>query len=387
MSGVSKKIFESELLKIKNKLEKPIKNILTILPEEYDLLMIENYFKELYIFEYNSLYDFKEYFDKKNKDLLRCGKKSRYKVPKILDFLKEYSEVKKALKNNFKIKHKENYCEEERNLKYISLKNEVDKKNRKRKEKLEQAKARVQNIEPEFLDKLIGLYEKKNASQESRMYIMMELEKYYCKKTINFFRKRNDTEYNNQLRNKAFYKLQEWGHYVRLRRGKYIVIKSKNKKRRKFIKTIYKNQKSSIQETPFELQKRIDESLEQKLKSYDFFISHSSKNASIVKKLKGYFNQKNKNIYCDWISDDHYLKRSLVSEATKIIIEKRLRQSKELILIDTIESRNSNWVKYELNYFFNIKKNIYVWNNEKKLKEIIKELWFLDKNYKNLKLY
>ena len=143
------------------------------------------------------------------------------------------------------------------------------------------AEEKMQLVEPEFLDKLMGIYNRKNTSQENRMYIFSEIEKYYCDKTINFFRKLNDTEYNTQLRERAVMRLQEWGHYVRLRKGKYIVLKTKNKKRREYIKKIYKNQKTKLQLTPGELEKRIEESLEQRIKSYDYFVSHSTKNTLI----------------------------------------------------------------------------------------------------------
>lgn len=57
----------------------------------------------------------------------------------------------------------------------------------KRQEKIEKAKKRAQEMEPEFLDALMGLYDRKNTSQKDKVYIFLELEKYYCKKTINFF--------------------------------------------------------------------------------------------------------------------------------------------------------------------------------------------------------
>lgn len=117
------------------------------------------------------------------------------------------------------------------------------------------------------------------------------------------------------------------------------------------------------------------------------FISHSSKNFLFVQKLKDKLNSKGKSIYCDWISDDHYLKRTLVGEATKLVINKRLEQSKYLILIDTKEARNSIWVKYELNYFYNLKKKIYVWNTSSQEIEELTKLWFIDEHYLNLKLY
>lgn len=73
---------------------------------------------------------------------------------------------------------------------------------------------------------------------------------------------------------------------------------------------------------------RIENSKEQKIKSFDFFISHSSNDYSLVQSLIQNLNEKKCNVYCDWISDTDYLKRKLVCEATLRVIEKRIEQSK-----------------------------------------------------------
>lgn len=387
MSGAAKRIFQSELNKIKSELNNPIKEILKILPKDYTLEDIKYLLEEFYYFEYFNLRDFKAYYNKQNERLIKNQKKSRYEFESINNFLLSFSTIRKAFEYSNKKKYNQNFCEEIRLINYEILKKKREEKLKKRKEKLDKAKERLQNVEPKFLDKLMGLYSRKNASQKDKMYIIIEIKKYYCEKTINFFRKINNTEYNTQLREEAFFQLQEWGHYIRLRSGKYIIVKTKNKKRKEFIKKVYKNQRTRIQLTPQELEAKIDESLFQKIKSYDYFISHSSKDFKLVQELKTHFNNLRKNIYCDWISDNHYLKRTLVSEATKVVIEKRLEQSLELIFIDTENSRNSNWVKYELNYFENLKKPIYFWDNEKKEKILMKDKWFIDKNFRNIPLY
>lgn len=387
MAGVAKKIFQSELNKIKSELNAPIKEILKILPKNYIFDDIKILLQEFYYFEYFNLKDFKDYYEKQNEILIKNQKKSRYEFTSINNFLLSFPAIKKALEITSKESYNKKYCEETRTINYKNLKNKREEKLKKRKEKLEKAKERVQNVEPKFLDKLMGLYLRKNTTQRDRMYIITEIKKYYCKKTIDFFRKINNTESNTQLREEAFLQLQEWGHYIRLRRGKYIVVKTKNKKRKEFIKQDYTKQKTKIELTPKELELKIDESLFQKIKSYDYFISHSSKDSELVQNLKDYLNSLKKNIYCDWISDDHYLKRSLIGEATRIVIEKRLEQSLELIFLDTNNSRSSSWVKYELNYFENLKKPIYIWDNRENKKKLMKDKWFLDKNFKKIKLY
>lgn len=53
--------------------------------------------------------------------------------------------------------------------------------------KINKALLKTQQMYPSFLDKLIGFYERKNTSQNDRMYILIELKKYYSNKTIQFF--------------------------------------------------------------------------------------------------------------------------------------------------------------------------------------------------------
>lgn len=101
-----------------------------------------------------------------------------------------------------------------------------------RTEKIKLMKQKAQAVEPEFLDTLIGLYDRKNTSQRDRVYILKELEKYYCPKVIHYFKKKVDTKYNRQLREMAFYHLQSLGHFSgQLRKQKYMRIPSNNKKR------------------------------------------------------------------------------------------------------------------------------------------------------------
>ncbi len=73
--GASKRIFESELNARKVKFNKVVKKFSKILPYDYNFEIIEKYIKNFYFFEYKELYDFKEYYDKKNKFLIKKRKK------------------------------------------------------------------------------------------------------------------------------------------------------------------------------------------------------------------------------------------------------------------------------------------------------------------------
>ena len=168
-------------------------------------------------------------------------------------------------------------------------------------------------------------------------------------------------------------------------------VHTKNKKRKEFLKEVYPFETYEIPQNPNELEYRIENSREQKIKEYDFFISHSSKDGTIVQKLIRAENQNGKNIFCDWINDVDYLKRHLLCEATLKVLEKRMEQSKAMIFVVSESSRNSVWCKYELNYFTELGKPIYCISKEaidEKNFHLNKmsDTWFLDSDYKRLAL-
>ena len=190
--------------------------------------------------------------------------------------------------------------------------------------------------------------------------MLIELKKYYNEKIINFFFKLNDTELNRQLREMAFWHLQSFNYQPRLRKQKYMLVHTKNKKRKKFLKKEYPYLTYKVLETPNELENRILLGKDQALKNFDLFISHSSKDYSIVRKFIEYKNKQGIYVFCDWINDSDYLKRNLLCEATLNVIRYRLDKSKSMVFIRTQSSLKSLWCKYEINYFYKLKKQIYV---------------------------
>lgn len=199
----------------------------------------------------------------------------------------------------------------------------------------------------------------------------------------------NDTELNKQLRWDAFYHLQSFGYRPRARRQKYMQVHTENKKRREYLKNVYPNETFSLIQTPNELEYRINNSKEQKLKKYDFFISHSYKDSALVQKLIEHENLNGNDVFCDWINDSDYLKRHLLCSATLSVIEKRLEQSDALLFLHSENSISSVWCKYELNYFRALGRPIYTISaddveNSMYSLQLEVDNWFVDENYKNL---
>ena len=244
MSGVTKHIYDREVIDINIMWNSQLKKIEKVLPCTYNEDTIIDLLKKHYPHEWKSVEYKKQYYDQKDKYLIKRFGKARYK--------------NKIARIDTKISN---------------------------------AKAKTQMVTPVFLDQLIGLYNRINTSQKDRMYIIHELKKYYNPKVIKFFFKLNDIELNKQLREIAFYHLQSFNYQPRLRRQKYMQVYTKRKKRKEYLKKVYPYETYSIPHNPDELEYRIENGKEQKIKSYDYFISHSSKDSKLVQDIITYWEE------------------------------------------------------------------------------------------------
>lgn len=86
-------------------------------------------------------------------------------------------------------------------------------------------------------------------------------------------------------------------------------------------------------------------------KSFDVFISHSSKDAAAVRRIMHALNKQGFVCYCDWTSDSDFLKRNLVSEYTSEVLKKRMIQSRQFLLVKSENSDASEWVSFEIKFY------------------------------------
>lgn len=391
MSGVTKYIFEHELDDILSMWNVEIKSVTPLLPRKYTKADIIALLKYYYPHEWQSVESKYIYYCTKDKYQKRRFGKSRYNMSKPELLLQRVPAFEKIFSENYKCAHWNAYSERSRIDSSVKLwearKSKIDRIN----SKIEIALSKTQQVTPSFINQLIGLYERKNTTQKDRVYILLELKKYYCERIIQFFFKLNDTELNKQLREEAFFHLQSFNFNPRLRKQRFMQIYAKNEKRKCYLREVYPDERYDIPQNPDELEYRIENSKEQKLKSYDYFISHSSKDSKEVQKLIYVENQQGKNVFCDWISDIDYLKRHLICTATLKVIEERMKQSKALIFVQSENSLKSIWCKYELNYFHDLNRPIYVVGKESIINNLfslsqLDDNWFLDANYKELAL-
>jgi hypothetical protein len=382
-------MYEQDMNQIKKQFTVYIKEISNVLPQKYNMDSIINLIKEFYPFEFRILEEKYEKYSIHDKKLVKVKGKKRFFMKKPRKILEDLPITKKLLSEEYKQSYNEVFQQEQIDSNRELLLQKRLPKIKKKQDKINKAISKAQQMEPEFLDRLMGLYDQTRSTQKDKVYIMLELEKYYCPKVIKFFKKTVHSEQNYQLREMAVKHLQSLGHYAVLRKQKYMRIHTKNKKNKQDKKK-YAKERFNIQAIPEELEYRINNSKEQRIKTFDYFISHSSRDFLEVQKLINNLNSNRKNIYCDWINDTDYLKRHLVCDATLMVIRKRIEQSRAIVLVESDNSINSKWVKYELNYGMSLNKPIYYIkkNHMEDFKiQKLRDTWFIDKEFEKLSLY
>lgn len=204
MVSYTKCMYYNDIDSIKRKLSEILKTLIPVLPQNYNCDTIIQLLQEYYPFDWQLINEKYEYYSIKDKSLVRFEKKKRYSMSTPLSLLQSLDIYNRIFSEQYIDDHiasfsSETYLENVRKLTALrspKIKTRIDK--------LEQAKKKAQAVEPAFLDALIGLYNRKTTSQKDRIYILLELEKYYCPKVIKFLCKNVDTEYNRQLRELSF---------------------------------------------------------------------------------------------------------------------------------------------------------------------------------------
>ena len=95
-----------------------------------------------------------------------------------------------------------------------------------------------------------------------------------------------------------------------------------------------------------------NESLKQQnLKNnFDIFLSHSSKDKTLILGIKKFIEESGYTVYIDWV-DDPQLDRAHVNVTTADVLRTRMKQSKFLVYVDSDNAKSSKWMPWELGYF------------------------------------
>lgn len=84
--------------------------------------------------------------------------------------------------------------------------------------------------------------------------------------------------------------------------------------------------------------------------SFDVFLSHSVRDATLVYGLMQWLESQGLSVYVDWIVDTQ-LDRSKVSPATAAMLRRRITQSRSLVYATSRSASRSRWMPWELGYF------------------------------------
>lgn len=331
MAGLVKRMYDCDMRTFQKKITRPLCLIASVLPIEYDKSTVLSWFKKFYPSLWDEIIQRHELYNGKDKHLQSVGKKKRYNHDSPELFFFNLSKVKHMLSAGQRKKHKEEFDQSKFNLAFEDFSQERHKKIKNYYDKINGAKKLIQIVEPLYMDIFIAEYHKIGATMRDKIEIINELKRYEGPGLTEFFQKINYSEKNNQIRQMAFEHLQKTGKFVKLRKN----FKGKTKQ--------YMVERDAFDVVPEDLYERIRNNTVQCKKFYDVFVSHSYLDSSIVISIKNELNRKNINVYCDWTSDNDFLRRESFSEYTKMVLKKRIEQSNAVLFIKTENSMDCNY--------------------------------------------
>ena len=206
-----------------------------------------------------------------------------------------------------------------------------------------------QEIEPMYAKQFIKKYwELDKCELHKKLEIIRELSKYVCDDIICFFYSVNAAERNFYFHNEAMLYLQPLKMFFDLR--------GKKKGKKNFIDNEHVHNESN----PEELMKRLYSDDLEKIKKFDIFLSHNSKDETIIVDMYKLINRAGGVCYVDWVNDKFDLKREWCNATTAQVIKQRIQQSRCFVLILTDSTLNSQWCPWELGYADALGKEIYI---------------------------
>lgn len=350
MPGKARRKYDGETTRIAKLFTRPLNLIEETLYPDYTKEDLLDAFKKYYTYEWKSLCERQQNYKQKDNFIKNTKGRIRYNPSSPEQFFYFLPKVKNLLSKAHQERYKASFDEVKRAEAENLLTAKRNNRIHKRSEAITSYTLNEQRVDPGFIDALIYAYHCKGNTTNDKLEIFKEIQKYNCDKTVEFFYKINDSERNDEIRHLAFQHLQASGHYVKLR--KEFDGKRKN----------YQVEKDTFYGTPEKLYDKLgQEDSVQSIKSYDVFVSHSSRDKEQVRNIVQGVNKLGMNCYVDWTADNDFLKRSMVSDYTKEVLKRRMQQSKRLLFLSSSNSRKSPWVDFELRYYKEqVKKDIFM---------------------------
>lgn len=168
MAGYTKHICEKDIAEIKKSLKKYLSRLEPVIPYQYNFDTIKDLLYKYYPYEIYLINEKYNYYQVKEKSLISKGNKSRYKFPKLDDLILNSGICKKYLSTEYEREHKKNFIvsKYQKNVQIFSA--QRDPKIKRIFDKIEKNKLKTQQVEPEFLDSLMGLYDRKKLHKRIR---------------------------------------------------------------------------------------------------------------------------------------------------------------------------------------------------------------------------
>lgn len=321
----------------KKKIKKPIYAVAELMPKEFtDEYFVET-FKRLYpnLWEdldkqYKYWHNVGQNFSKPSRFVLDaskvCRKKIRNDSDRIILDLEQIEKIETDIreKSLFKLK--------------------------KRQEKVRNNLYYVQEIEPVYAKAFIREYFRTHDLHE-RLEIIRELSKFKSDEIVSFFYKVNVCTRNFSLKEESMRYIQGLDLPFYLRR--------KKKGKKNFID----NEKVYNECSPLVLMQRLRVDKLERLKKFDMFISHNSKNEDEVVQFYKILNSNGLVAYVDWVNDKFDLKRQWCNATTAEIIKERIKQSQFFVIYATEEILHSQWCAWEVGYAEALGKKICIYLN------------------------
>ena len=344
--SVAERAYIRDTNELSKHLKRPFHLVADMMPEGFTDQNFVDTFKECFPGLWQQIEEFKKEHDLADEQRRKKGLTNvQYSFPDPEEFILFKT---KAVRNNIRNKHKSGKILplEERDRLRNHFINHSAKREKEKQQKRTVIESLKQSVAPSHTNYFIKtyFYVKRVHSEDvdTRMRILEEAAKFQCEETEVFFRKVNAAERNYTLRHFAFTTLQKtFGHsqvhFHSNRSGKERLgdksIPKKMDKPELLMQEIYKSQ--------YDLERK---------KSFDVFLSHSSKDYGTIIRLKTMLNSQGLTVYVDWVQDRQALSRELTSVDTAKAIVERIRQSKSVLYVLTKASAKSVWTPWELGY-------------------------------------
>jgi hypothetical protein len=360
--GDAKRKYNAFIIRLRKGLKRKFHGVAELMAKGFSDDEYVSLFREIYFDDWKQIEEYHKYYKQKDDELLAFLKKKNISNPQPRY---SFGEPKKfVLQSSYFLlihtrkKHDANeiMSEPERE----KLKKELlETSKRKHDKKLRVQNERsitIQEVEPEYLDKLEQMIFNP-ADLIERLNAVKEISKYKNEKTIQMLYAVLSKEKDYFLRQMAFRSLQRFGKVVFLDK-KGIGKKSKTNR----LEMKLGEFKVDLGKKPDDVLREINEDTIQNFKTFDIFLSHSSKDLPQIINLVRELNKEDLVVYVDWISDREDLKRTDINTNTAEVIKHRMNSSSSLIYAFSSNSVKSEWIYWEVGFFDALSKGICVFD-------------------------